>query len=278
MADPAYGRRSVLYVTDLSYQARGRCYRGEDLMVSARLRDDFDVALCHPLDARRLMGGFDGVLVRNSGPVLHYREEYDAFRSQAMRHGTRVFNPLTGKGDMVGKGYLLELTAQGSPVIPTVQRRADLDLLPVVSEYVVKPTYGADSVGLEVVSRRVLDDMVDGDVLVQPRIDFAYEVSFYFVDRTFRYALCAPRPEARWELEWYEPTSDDLAFAQHFVDWNSIDHGIQRVDACRTADGELLLVELEDLNPYLSLEVVDEETRAAFVAALSASLHRLLIR
>ena len=42
-------------------------------------------------------------------------------------------------------------------------------------------------------------------------------------------------------------------------------HGIQRVDACQTADGRLLLVELEDLDPYLSLPDVNEETRETFL-------------
>lgn len=94
------------------------------------------------------------------------------------------------------------------------------------------------------------------DTLVQPRIAFTYEVSFYFVGRTFHYALYAPSRDTRWNLEPYRPTAADLRFAQRFVDWNTIDHGIQRVDACRTPDGDLLLVELEDLNPYLSLDLI----------------------
>ncbi|MEU6820423.1 hypothetical protein ABZ921_07325 [Streptomyces atriruber] len=61
----------------------------------------------------------------------------------------------------------------------------------------------------------------------------------------------------------------------HFVDRNAVDHGVQRVDACRAPSGELLLVELEDPNPYLSLDLLDEETRDAFVTALKRSLQRL---
>ncbi|GAA1607862.1 hypothetical protein GCM10009828_039260 [Actinoplanes couchii] len=62
-------RARVLYVSDLSYQARGRRYCDEDIRLTSRLRDSSDLALCHPLDARALMGGFDVVVVRNSGPV-----------------------------------------------------------------------------------------------------------------------------------------------------------------------------------------------------------------
>ncbi|CAM5478482.1 ATP-grasp domain-containing protein OS=Streptomyces albaduncus OX=68172 GN=FHS32_002719 PE=4 SV=1 [Streptomyces griseoloalbus] len=35
-------------------------------------------------------------------------------------------------------------------------------------------------------------------------------------------------------------------------------------------------MELEDLNPYLSLDALDDATRDAFVAATTASLHRFL--
>lgn len=54
------------------------------------------------------------------------------------------------------------------------------------------------------------------------------------------------------------------------------DHGIQRVDACRAPGGGLLPVELEDLNPYLSLDALDEARRDSFVTALRAALRRFL--
>ncbi|WP_435190753.1 hypothetical protein [Streptomyces sp. bgisy126] len=270
------GRPSILFVTDLAYQARGRRYCDEDILLTSRLRDAFDVALCHPRDAAALMDAFDAVVVRNSGPVLHYREEYDAFRARAAARGTRVYNPLHGRGDMAGKQYLLDLTAEGYPVIPTVDRPEDLHVLPRAERYAVKPRDGADSIGLTFVPRDRLDGLPYGDILVQPGVDFLYEVSFYYVDDAFQYALHAPDTDRRWVLEPYEPTDADLAFARRFIDWNTLDHGIQRVDACRTRDGGLLLVELEDLNPYLSLDRVPDRTRDGFVTAMTASLHRFL--
>lgn len=273
---PAGPRPSVLFVTDLAYEARGRRYCDEDIHLTSRLREDFDVALCHPSDAAALLEGFDAVVVRNSGPVLHYQEAYDAFCARARKLGTRVYNPLTGRGDMAGKQYLVDLSRAGYPVIPTVDRAADLGLLPEAEGYVIKPKLGADSVGLRFVRTPELPPGADGTELVQPRIDFRYEVSFYFVDHDFQYALYAPHQEQRWVLEPYEADAADLAFARAFVDWNTLDHGIQRVDACRTEAGELLLVELEDLNPYLSLDRVGEPVREAFVARMKASLRDLL--
>ena len=261
----------MLYVTDLTYQAAGRRYCDEDIWLSARLRDTFDVALCHPLDAAALMGDFDVVVVRNSGPVLAYQAAHDAFRAKATATAARVFNELTGKGDMLGKQYLVDLCDAGFPVIPTVGDPSRLGDLPPAEEYVVKPRLGADSVGLRFVSRSALDATRLQDELVQPRIDFAYEVSFYFVDDEFQYALYAPDPGRRWELEPYAATDEDLVFARRFIEWNGIRHGIQRVDACRIRDGELLLVELEDLNPFLSLDRVTPDAREALASAMSRS-------
>ncbi|MFC9704438.1 hypothetical protein ACFTWD_27495 [Streptomyces sp. NPDC056943] len=269
-------RPRLLYVTDLTYPAKGRRYGDEDIHLTARLRADFDLALCHPLDAAALMEGFDAVVVRNSGPVLAYQKEYEAFRERALALGTRVYNPLHGRGDMAGKQYLLDLTAAGYPVIPTADRPEDLHRLPDAAEYAVKPKAGADSIGLRFVAYEELAALPYGELLVQPRIDFRYEVSFYFVDDLFQYALYAPDPERRWVLEPYEPTAEDLAFARRFIDWNTLDHGIQRVDACRTPEGGLLLVELEDLNPYLSLDLLPEPVRERFADTLVRSLRAFL--
>ncbi|MFJ8275310.1 hypothetical protein ACIQ8G_34320 [Streptomyces sp. NPDC094154] len=269
-------RSRLLYVTDLAYPARGRRYCDEDIRLTSRLREDFDLALCNPRDAAALMDAFDAVVVRNSGPVLEYQAAYDDFRARALDRKTPVYNPLTGRADMSGKQYLLDLSAAGRPVIPTVDRPEDLHRLPAADRYVVKPKLGADSIGLRTVPAGELPGLADGSVLVQPRIEFAYEVSFYFVDHDFQYALYAPDPERRWELRPYEPSREDLEFAEDFVAWNTLAHGIQRVDACRAPSGELLLVELEDLNPYLSLDAVDDTRREAFVAAMKSSLHRFL--
>jgi hypothetical protein len=273
-------RPSVLYVSDLAYPARGRRYCDEDIYLTSKLREGFDLAICHPEDAANLMAGFDTVVVRNSGPVIDYPEAYAHFREQAEASGQRVYNPLTGKADMAGKQYMIDLTEQGYPVIPTVDDPAHLDRLPQVAEYVMKPKAGADSHGLEFVTREDLANKArratSKDLLIQPKIDFRYEVSFYFVDQDFQYALNAPDPAQRWELGGYAPTAEDLEFARKFIDWNDLGHGVQRVDACRTQGGELLLVELEDLNPYLSLDRTSDRIREDFVRAMTSSIRRSL--
>lgn len=264
---------SLLYVTDLTYPAQGRRYGDEDVYLTSRLRERASLAIAHPLDAPVLLDRFDLVVVRNSGPVIHYPEAYAAFRARAEATGTPVYNPLTGRGDMRGKQYLVDLTAEEQPVVPTADSHAGTRLLPPAATYVVKPKHGADSVGLRRVPEAGLAALpLDGDTLVQPAVDLVHEVSFVFVDHELQYALYAPDRDRRWEMLPFEPGAEDVAFAQRFVDWNTLEHGIQRVDACRTQDGSLLLMELEDLNPYLSLDVLDEVRREAFVEAVWSSI------
>ena len=64
----------------------------------------------------------------------------------------------------------------------------------------------------EVLLRSV--DKNDKNTLIQPLINFEYEVSFYFIDKEFQYALYAPDKNRRWELKEYTATKEDLDFAQ----------------------------------------------------------------
>lgn len=41
-------RPRVLYVSDLAYPAKGRRYCDEDIFLTSRLREEFDLAVCHP--------------------------------------------------------------------------------------------------------------------------------------------------------------------------------------------------------------------------------------
>lgn len=269
-------RPRVLYVTNPQYQARGREYGEEDRYLAGRLAAGFEVRTCLPAEAVDGMADSDVVLVRNTGPVAGYQHDYERFRDRARATGHPVYNELTGKADMLGKHYLLDLHAGGYPVIPTATASAVPEELPPSEQYLVKPLLGADSAGLYLASAEELAATPPADAIVQPLVDIAYEVSFYFVDHTFVYAMYTPDPAARWQLEPYHPTEADLAFARRFIEWNDIDHGVQRVDACRTTDGQLLLLELEDLNPYLSLDRTTEAARERLVRELAAAIMRLL--
>ena len=270
--------KKVLYLTDLCYEAKGREYFREDLYITGELKNHFDVAICHIRNAEAFEDQADLLVFRNTGSVIGYRDVYDSFVRRVHEKGLNTFNTFDGKADMCGKQYLVDLSAEGFPVTPTVDRTEDTALLGVCDRYVIKPKDGADSIGLEFLTKEELlsRDLPAGGMLIQPAVDFLYEVSFYYVNDRMVYAMYAPDKGKRWALQKYEPTPEDRAFADSFVRWNTIRRGIQRVDACRTRDGRLLLVELEDLNPFLSVLDLDDETgntfMREFIAALKGSM------
>ncbi len=265
----------ILYLTDLYYDAKGRKYFEEDLYVTNILKEHFDVALCHPKNSKDFENDVDLIVFRNTGPVTGFEEDYESFVKRVTSNSILTFNEFVGKADMKGKQYLLDLTLEGYPVIPTIDNLENINLLPSCENYVIKPKGGADSIGLEFLTKRELFEKDLGNMLIQPAVDFEYEVSFYFINDCLEYALYAPSKDKRLELEKYEFSQIDREFAEKFIAWNDIENGIQRVDACRTKEGELLLVELEDLNPYLSILELDEKTREDFMNHLIIALKNI---
>lgn len=268
--------KKILYLTDLYYEAKGRDYFEEDLYITERLKDSFDLVLCNPKNSESFERDVDLVIFRNTGPVSEFPDVYDSFVKRVKSNNIRTFNDFSGKADMCGKQYLLDLTLEGFPVIPTIDSIENFDLLPESDKYVIKPKDGADSIGLEFLTKEELFGHDLGNMLIQPAIDFEYEVSFYFINDTLEYAMYAPDKTKRWELRKYDFTKKDEEFARRFIEWNDIENGIQRVDACRTQEGELLLVELEDLNPYLSILELDSKTRERFLKDFISALTNLL--
>jgi len=257
--------KTILYLTDLYYVARGRKYYEEDLYITSKLKEHFNVLIGHPQQAITFLNLVDIVVYRNTGSVMDFEGYYRKFISEVNNRNITTFNSFDGKGDQQGKQYLLDLQEEGYAVIPTAVNVNEIDKLGNPEKYIVKLINGADSKGMEILSKKELLAANPFGKLIQPYIDFQYEVSFYYLNDTFQYALYAPNKEKRWDLTPYEATQEDLGFAEKFIKWNNIKRGITRVDACRLQDGSLLLVELEDLNPFLSIEILSEEKREDFL-------------
>ncbi|PUV24527.1 hypothetical protein [Sphingobacterium athyrii] len=269
--------RTILYLTDLYYEAKGRKYYEEDLYITSKLKSHFNLLIGHPHQAISNLDKADLIVFRNTGSVLGYQKYFQNFVREIGLKNILTFNSFDGKADILGKQYLIDLTNQGYPVIPTVANLNEIALFgDKYNHYIVKLKNGADSIGMEVLTHQELIVSNPQGKLIQPLIDFEYEVSFYYLNREFQYALYAPDKSKRWELVEYTPTTNDLIFAKKFVEWNNIKHGITRVDACRLADHSLLLVELEDLNPFLSIELLPDKMRESFINNFITALKNIV--
>lgn len=268
--------KTILYLTDLYYEAKGRKYYEEDLYITSMLKEHFNLIIGHPHQAINNLEVADLIVFRNTGSVLGYQDYFEKFIAEVKNKNILTFNSFDGKADILGKQYLIDLTNQGYPVIPTIEHLDDISKIGNPAKYVVKLKNGADSIGMEFLTKEELLASNPQGKLIQPLIDFEYEVSFYYLNEDYQYALYAPDKSKRWELKEYIPTEQDLIFAKKFIDWNNIERGITRVDACRLKDNSLLLVELEDLNPFLSIELLPKNKRdnfiSNFIKALQATI------
>ena len=247
-------------------------FRDEDIFLSQCLREYFEVIISNPLDCEAVEDDVDLILTRNAWPNFDYRDRINEMKARWMRKGLVTYNPPTGKGDNRGKGYLLELYNMGYPVIPSVDKVEDLPKLPETEMYFAKPRYKCDNTDTFSATKEELASVWLEDYIFQPFIDFAHEVSFYFVNGEFVYSFTAPRKVGNHTMEEYVPTGEDLTFARRFIEWDNMECGLIRVDACRTKDGKLLLMELEDFDPYLYLLWVGVETKNKMIVALVKAL------
>jgi len=267
--------KTILYLTDFYYVAKGRNYYEEDLYITSILKNHFNILIGHPQQAIEYLDIADLVVFRNTGSILGYQEYFNNFLLLVKKNNICTFNSFDGKADIKGKEYLLNLTVEKYPVIPTIDTIENLKRLGEQEKYVVKIKNGADSIGMEILTKEELLKEKPSEKLIQPLIYFEYEVSFYYLNNSFQYALYAPDKNKRWELIEYEATSEDLEFASKFINWNDIETGITRIDACRCRDNTLLLVELEDLNPFLSIELLSENKRDDFIANILKTFKKL---
>src|ERR1700722_15628747 len=97
-------------------------YPEEDRLVINCLTDYGDILVRHPLNCRSVLDSVDAVLIRNIWPTHEYLHEWDALKNHLRSNGIPTYNPLTFRGDIEGKDYLVDLWAAGYPVIPSVGR------------------------------------------------------------------------------------------------------------------------------------------------------------
>lgn len=249
----------------------------EDLFLSGYLSSVFDLQVASPSEALALLPKARRCLIRNAWPSRFFVKEFMEMRRISALERVRFYNPFHRNGYVEDKTYLLDLYKQRYPVIPTITSEKEIDQLPKSKKYVVKPNDGGSSFGVEFITKEEVLEREWLNYLIQPEIDLLYEISFYFIDDTFEYAMVSAGKGRRWELQEYHPTQAELDWAQAFVRWNKLPYGLQRIDAARTRTQELLLMEIEDTMPMLTLSDLPNSSRERILENFVKSLARNLL-
>ena len=101
--------KKILYLTDLYYKAKDRNYYEEDIYITGMLKDYFDIVLCNPKNSENYEKEVDLIVFRNTGGVMGFKDIYTSFVNRVKTNNLKTFNEFTGKADMKGKQYLLDL-------------------------------------------------------------------------------------------------------------------------------------------------------------------------
>jgi len=223
-------------------------------------------------DAPRDFGAYEAAII---GTTWDYWERTEAFLRSLDRIQTAcpLFNPSPLVRWNSDKRYLQELEGRGVPSIPTAW--ADqLDDAIVASTFarfdtdrlVAKRQVGAGAYGQLVLKRGEPCPEVDLPMLLQPFVPGVVEegeLSFVFVDGALSHALLKRPASGDYRVQSLyggtevaiEPTEPDLGAALAVVETVAgLGHGVPlyaRVDLVRGAEGRLLLMEVELVEPFL---------------------------
>jgi glutathione synthase/RimK-type ligase-like ATP-grasp enzyme len=222
---------------------------------------------------------YDAVVLRSTWDYYLKADAFGAWIDAQQRNDVNLWNPAPTLKWNLDKIYLRELRERGVPVTPTVFVDEQTDLKKTADEQgwtdlVIKPRISAaghrtircsmsDPDGIDA-HQAELDDLIrHGGALIQPflpEIQADGEWSFIFLDGRFSHAA-RKRPaqgEFRVQVQFggttdpAEPDESLVKQAQAVV--NAVPHEwmYARVDGC-VVDGQLLLMELEMLEPSLFL-------------------------
>ncbi|MEH6488364.1 hypothetical protein [Hyphomonas oceanitis] len=213
-------------------------------------------------------GSFGAAII---GTTWDYWDRIDQFLNtlEAIGKRTRLFN----SADMVRwnsrKTYLKDLEAKGANLIPTLwldkvtpdTASGAFDVLGS-DDLVFKRQIGAGARDQFRLKRGETIPAVAHPMMVQPFLNMIQtegEISFIFIDGQFSHALIKRAADGDYRIqseyggqeEPIVPSSRDLAAAQAIIGTLDQTPLYGRVDMLRAENGQLLLMELELIEPYL---------------------------
>lgn len=221
-----------------------------------------------PIDWTR----FGAVLVNSAWDYQDRHEDFLATLDRIAALGVPVFNDPGAVRWNIRKTYLRELEARGVPVIPTLWPEAPTrdDIVHAMSAFGIEDVVLKRQVGggARAQVRYTKADMpaagsiMDRPGMIQPfiaSIATEGEYSFLFVDGEFSHALVKRAKSGDYRIqEAYggtsqaiDPTPADRAAAQAVLTALATPPLYARVDMVRGQAGELLLMELEVIEPFL---------------------------
>ncbi len=89
--------------------------------------------------------------------ILKYEEMANKLNNRLRCKNKKLIN-FNGKFDEQGKDYLVELFNRGYEVIPSINKKEDINKFPETEKYLLKPKIGYDGMEQKVITKREIED------------------------------------------------------------------------------------------------------------------------
>ena len=202
----------------------------------------------------------------NYGEILKYEESANRLNNRLIAKNRNLIN-FNGNFDKQGKEYLVELFNKGYEVIPSINKKEDINKIPKTEKYLLKPKIGYDGIEQHVITKKEIEKVDFNKYIIQPLMKFQSEVQFYFLNNELQYVLeFKPSKVPIYpDAIKYNYNKKEKLIAQKFADLNKQLVGIQRIDFIKLYNGEIKLLEIEDAAPYLDLDQLELAERKKFL-------------
>lgn len=249
-------RRADAFEHDLMMQELQPGFRQQDLQLEAvDWRADLD------------WSSYAAALI---GTTWDYCDNFHAFISQLahIEISTRLFNPTSLVRWNGCKTYLRDLAKEGANVIPSLffdaldETNLKESFAKFGSDLVCKYQTGAGAIGQHRI--RLGEEMprMNAPIMVQrflPTICSDGEISFVYIDGNYSHAVCKKPKPGDYRIQSlyggtehaFRPSAEDLNAAHQILVRLPEIPLYARVDMVRSAQGTLMLMELELIEPYL---------------------------
>ncbi len=181
--------------------------------------------------------------------------------------------------DGEGKGYLCDMFSNGEQVIPTINTRANIDLLPKSAKYVIKDikSFGNGLYQRFVDASDLHDAYTEGEI-IQPFVDFVSEVQCYYVGEELMYVFeYTPSKYPNYPPpQFIDLSENDKSLSDKYAKYSNLKHGFQRIDFLRRPDNSLLLMEIEDHAAFMNLRRLPEDILEKTLTKFKENIYQLL--
>lgn len=272
--------KTVVLVT---YGKQPELLEGDKLLVEPFKKHGFK-AFAIPWDKKDVAWeDFDLVILRSTWDYHLRTKEFLNWLDYLESRKVRLWNPVSIIRWNMNKKYLLDLEKVGVPIIPTfilnketINNAKEIILSKGWKEIVVKPVYGASAYKIVKVKAQELDTLQGDDVIIQPfmkEVNLEGEYSFIFFNKQYSHTVLkiSKKNEFRSQREFggkelkIEPNQKLISQAERILNKLNSLLLYARIDGL-VIDGQLKLMELELIEPYLFFEK-DKKSAEKFVNA-----------